>query len=97
MLAAADIGMFALDVLDTLWLMDLSTEVKEAASIVRQRFDITKCARDVPVSEVLTRIVGGLMAAYDITKSVAFLDAALAVVDKCVLLPGRRPLPHLVV
>ena len=63
------------DALDTLWVMGLEDEYKEAAEFVRNDLSFDK---DVTVSffETVIRDLGGLLAAYGLTGDRAFVDKA---------------------
>lgn len=71
--------MFALDALDTLWVMGLDAATNEAADIVRQRFSVDRRSDSVAVGTVITRVVGGLLAAYQATGDTSFLLQAESV------------------
>jgi len=80
---AQSLALTAIDSLDTLWLMGLTNEYKQAYSVVEK----VGWNHDVSVSffEMVIRGVGGLLAAYDLTLDKLFLE-------KCLEL-GERLLP----
>ncbi|EEY17532.1 endoplasmic reticulum mannosyl-oligosaccharide 1,2-alpha-mannosidase [Verticillium alfalfae VaMs.102] len=56
------------DALDTLWIMGLKDEFKEAAEAVADiDFTYSDKRRDIPVFETIIRYLGGLLAAYDVS------------------------------
>ncbi|PNH43079.1 hypothetical protein VD0004_g4337 [Verticillium dahliae] len=56
------------DALDTLWIMGLKDEFKEAAEAVADiDFTYSDNRRDIPVFETIIRYLGGLLAAYDVS------------------------------
>ena len=66
-------GVTIVDNLDTLWLMDLKEEFKEAREfVVQMRFD----QKNVQVSEATHRVLGGLISAYILTEDDLFLVKA---------------------
>ncbi|KAI9834258.1 MAG: hypothetical protein M1819_003096 [Sarea resinae] len=57
------------DTLDTLWIMGLKSDFEEAVKAV-EKIDFTTTPRnDIPLFETTIRYLGGLLAAYDISKS----------------------------
>lgn len=80
-------GMTILDSMDTLKLLGLHKEFDEATKWVRESSNFD---RDFSVSvfETNIRIVGGLLAAYDLTKNSLFLDKAVDMADR--LLPAFK-------
>ncbi|KAM0327251.1 hypothetical protein ACHAQA_006386 [Verticillium albo-atrum] len=56
------------DALDTLWIMGLKEEFKEAVEAVADiDFTYSDKRRDIPVFETIIRYLGGLLAAYDVS------------------------------
>ncbi|KAM0284159.1 hypothetical protein ACHAQH_002149 [Verticillium albo-atrum] len=56
------------DALDTLWIMGMKDEFKEAAEAVADiDFTYSDKRRDIPVFETIIRYLGGLLAAYDVS------------------------------
>ncbi|KAK3622977.1 hypothetical protein LTR56_018809 [Elasticomyces elasticus] len=60
-------GATLVDSLDTLWLMNLTSEFNEAVEFVREIDFTTSTRSDIPVFETTIRYLGGLIAAYDIS------------------------------
>ena len=80
-------GMTILDSMDTLKLLGLNKEFDEATQWVRENSNFD---RDFSVSvfETNIRIVGGMLAAYDMTKNPLFLEKATDMADR--LLPAFK-------
>lgn len=74
-------GVTLVDTLDTLWLMDLKEEFWQARDWVRDRLSFGH-AGTVSVFETTIRELGGLLAAYDLSKDPAFLNKAKELGDK---------------
>lgn len=68
-------GVTLVDSLDTLWLMDMKQEFKEARDWVESSLSFNN-AGSVSVFETTIRELGGLLAAYDLSKDAVFLDKA---------------------
>jgi mannosyl-oligosaccharide alpha-1,2-mannosidase len=63
----ANWGATLVDALDTLWIMGMKDEFKEAAQAV-DKIDFTTTPRaDIPLFETTIRYLGGLLAAYDVS------------------------------
>jgi len=60
-------GATLVDALDTLWIMDLKDEFKEAVGYVAKIDFATTTMRKMRVFETVIRYLGGLVAAYDLT------------------------------
>lgn len=71
----AGVGMTLVDSLDTLWVMGMMEEFKEAQAWVASRLSFDKHA-SVSVFETTIRALGGLLAAYDLSGEAVFLDKA---------------------
>lgn len=78
-------GMTILDSLDTLKLLGLNKELQDATEWVRQYANFDRSTY-VSVFETNIRVVGGLLAAYDLTDTKVFLDKARDMADR--LLPA---------
>jgi mannosyl-oligosaccharide alpha-1,2-mannosidase len=76
----SSLALSAIDSLDTLWLMGLRNEFKQAVSIVEK----VGWNQDVSVSffEMVIRGVGGLLAAYDLTLDHFFLEKCLDLAER---------------
>lgn len=71
----AGVGMTLVDSLDTLWVMGMAEEFKEAQAWVASRLSFDKHA-SVSVFETTIRALGGLLAAYDLSGEAVFLEKA---------------------
>lgn len=69
-------GFTLIDALDTLWMMGLKTEFQAAREWVANEMDLNKLRQKASVFEVNIRIIGGLLAAYDLSMDKIFLDKA---------------------
>ncbi|KAI8356620.1 glycoside hydrolase [Choanephora cucurbitarum] len=80
-------GATIVDALDTLYIMGLDQELKEAQDYVAS-IDWSKVSKDEPVQlfETVIRYVGGLLSSYDLTTESLFLEKAVELVDR--LLPA---------
>ncbi|KAG2193710.1 hypothetical protein INT47_013178 [Mucor saturninus] len=76
-------GATIVDGLDTLYIMGLKKEFKEAQDFV-SRIDWNKVSADEPVQlfETVIRYVGGLLSAYDLSLEKVFVTKAVELVDK---------------
>ncbi|KAI7887575.1 glycoside hydrolase [Mucor mucedo] len=76
-------GATIVDGLDTLYIMGLKKEFKEAQDFV-SRIDWNKVSEDEPVQlfETVIRYVGGLLSAYDLSLEKVFVTKAVELVDK---------------
>ncbi|CAH1975273.1 unnamed protein product [Acanthoscelides obtectus] len=83
---AMPIGATILDGLDSLYVMGLDTEYKQARDWVANELDLAAMTSDVSVFEVNIRFVGGLLACFALTGDVIFRDKAQQIADK--LLPA---------
>ncbi|VEN56191.1 unnamed protein product, partial [Callosobruchus maculatus] len=83
---AMPLGATILDGLDTLYVMGLDTEFKQARDWVANELDLAAMTSDVSVFEVNIRFVGGLLACFALTGDVIFRDKAQQIADK--LLPA---------
>lgn len=70
---------------DTLWLMGLRDEFKQAQDWVVRDLTFSN-ARDVSVFETTIRELGGLLSAYDLTRESVFKDKVLTSADRKTLL-----------
>jgi len=68
-------GMTLIDSLDTLWLMGMKDEFREATEWVKAHLNFAQ-PRSVSVFETNIRALGGLLAAYDVSGEKVFLDKA---------------------
>ena len=71
-----NLGLTLVDSLDTMWLMGLETEFKEARDWVAKDLIIEQ-DRDVNLFETTIRVLGGLLSAYHLTEDQVFLDKAV--------------------
>ena len=78
-------GMTILDALDTLKLLGLEKELGDATEWVAKNAQFDRYT-SVSVFETNIRVVGGLLAAYDLTNNRVFLDKAKDMADR--LLPA---------
>ena len=69
------------DALDTLWLMNMKDEFYKARDWVRDHLDFSK-VNHVSVFETTIRDLGGLLAAYDWSNDVAFLNKAIDIGER---------------
>ena len=77
----AGVGMTLVDSLDTLFVMGMMDEFKEATEWVRTSLDFNK-HMSISVFETTIRALGGLLAAYDLSKEKVFLDKAKDLGDR---------------
>jgi mannosyl-oligosaccharide alpha-1,2-mannosidase len=77
----AGLGVTLLDSLDTLWLMDMKAEFKEARDWVASSLSFNKPST-VSLFETTIRVLGGLNSAYDLSKDKIFLDKAVDLADR---------------
>ena len=92
-------GATLVDSLDTLWIMGLYDEFKEAVKEVEKIDFKTSPRKDIPLFETTIRYLGGLVAAYDISGAnyTVLLDKAVELAD--ILMgafdtPNRMPMPY---
>jgi len=71
-----NLGLTLVDSLDTMWLMGLEEEFKEARDWVAKSLVIEQ-DRDVNLFETTIRVLGGLLSAYHLTEDQVFLDKAV--------------------
>jgi mannosyl-oligosaccharide alpha-1,2-mannosidase len=81
--------------LDTLWIMGMKDEFKEAVQAV-ETIDFTTCALDeINVFETTIRYLGGFLAAYDLSNDVSLLRKAIEIgslLYKAFDTPNRMPI-----
>ncbi|XP_072387940.1 mannosyl-oligosaccharide 1,2-alpha-mannosidase IA-like isoform X1 [Diabrotica undecimpunctata] len=80
------LGATILDSLDTLYIMGMKDEFKQAREWVANELDVEQAVSDVSVFEVNIRFVGGLLTCYAFTGDTLFRDKAQQIADK--LLPA---------
>lgn len=92
-------GATLVDSLDTLWIMGLHDEFEEAVGLVKNIDFKTTTRKDIPLFETTIRYLGGLIAAYDLSKAkhTVLLDKAVELAD--VLMgafdtPNRMPIGY---
>lgn len=92
-------GATLVDSLDTLWIMGLHDEFEEAVALVKNIDFKTTIRKDIPLFETTIRYLGGLIAAYDLSKAkhTILLDKAVELAD--VLMgafdtPNRMPIGY---
>ena len=87
------------DTLDTLWIMGLEQDFKEAVDAINQLDFTTSPRKDIPVFETTIRYLGGLLAAYDVSggkydvllkKAVELGDVLMGAFDT----PNRLPIMY---
>jgi hypothetical protein len=76
-------GMTILDSLDTLWIMGMKAEFDEAKHWIESNLNFGHVGT-VSVFEITIRALGGLLAAYDLSKERVFLDKAKDLGDRLV-------------
>lgn len=81
------LGLTIVDSLDTLYIMDLKEEFKEASEWVRNKLDFN-VNKDVNLFETTIRVMGGLLSAYHLSQDALFLDKAIDLANR--LMPGFR-------
>ncbi|CAG8971369.1 hypothetical protein HYALB_00006918 [Hymenoscyphus albidus] len=93
-------GVGLIDSLDTLWLMDLKEEFDTAIKSISKVDFTTSPVKTINVFQTTTRILGGLLSAYDMSHSLypELLDKAIEVGDMLYTAfdtPSRLPVSHL--
>ncbi|KAJ5928710.1 hypothetical protein N7466_007666 [Penicillium verhagenii] len=90
-------GLTLVDNLDTLWIMDMRAEFKEAvATVVETNFEDTQSS-EINTHEINIRILGGLLSAYDLSVDRRLLNKAIEVGDMLYAAfdtPNRMPITH---
>lgn len=77
-----DIGLTIIDALDTLYIMGLKEEYKEARLWVQTNFTLDNCEGPIDAFEMTIRIVGGFLSMYALTGDSLYKNKAKYVVDK---------------
>ena len=72
-----NLGLTLVDSLDTMWLMGLTEEFKEARDWVENDMVVAQ-NKDVNLFETTIRVLGGLLSAYHLTKDHMFLEKAVS-------------------
>uniref|UniRef100_A0AAR5P443 alpha-1,2-Mannosidase n=1 Tax=Dendroctonus ponderosae TaxID=77166 RepID=A0AAR5P443_DENPD len=80
------LGASILDSMDTLYMMGMHDEFKQAKDWISTEFHIDNVVADVSVFETNIRFIGGLLTCYALTGEVLFRDKAQQIADK--LLPA---------
>ena len=80
-------SLIRIDTLDALWTFGMKNEFWDSRRWVENRFD-PALNLDVPVSEVSTRIIGGLLSAFDLSNRPIFLTRAVQLAKR--LLPAFK-------
>eukprot|EP01095_Lingulamoeba_sp_RSL-Kostka_P001333 TRINITY_DN118_c0_g1_i1.p1 TRINITY_DN118_c0_g1~~TRINITY_DN118_c0_g1_i1.p1 ORF type:complete len:702 (+),score=256.12 TRINITY_DN118_c0_g1_i1:37-2106(+) len=70
-----DLGLTIVDSLDTLWIMDLKEDFKEARDWIAESLTFNK-NREISLFETVIRELGGLLSAYEFSKDKVFLTQA---------------------
>ncbi|XP_057670068.1 mannosyl-oligosaccharide alpha-1,2-mannosidase IA isoform X2 [Diorhabda carinulata] len=83
---AMPLGATILDGLDTLYIMGMEEEFKQARDWIANELDVEQVVSDVSVFEVNIRFVGGMLACFALTGDTVFRDKAQQIADK--LLPA---------
>ena len=81
-------GAQLVDAIDTLWLMGMKTEFDEAKEWIREHLDFNRVTQPMSTFETTIRMLGGLLAAYDLSKDPIFLEKAKDLGDR--LMPAFR-------
>ena len=81
-------GATIIDALDTLYIMGMHDEFKQAREWIEQSLDFSQVVGYISVFETNIRYVGGLLSAYALTGDSMFLDKAKAIADK--LMPAFK-------
>ncbi|VDN06448.1 unnamed protein product [Thelazia callipaeda] len=95
---SGELGATIIDALDTLYIMGLREEYEEGRNWIEHNFDLKTSTTDVSVFETNIRFVGGLLAAYALTRDEMFIHKARDVAD--ILLPAfdtPTGIPHALV
>ncbi|KAL5106212.1 Mannosyl-oligosaccharide 12-alpha-mannosidase IB [Taenia crassiceps] len=85
-LGRVPLGATIVDSIDTLYIMGLEEEYKQAASWIRDRLDFSNAPTEVSVFEITIRFVGGLLSIYSMTRDQVFLDRSVSILNN--LLPA---------
>ncbi|CUT98991.1 mannosyl oligosaccharide 12 alpha mannosidase [Echinococcus multilocularis] len=85
-LGRVPLGATIVDSIDTLYIMGLEEEYKQAADWIRGKLDFSNAPTEVSVFEVTIRFVGGLLSIYSMTRDKAFLDRSVSILNN--LLPA---------
>lgn len=72
-----NLGLTLVDSLDTMWLMGLNEEFKEARNWVENEMVVAQ-NKDVNLFETTIRVLGGLLSAFHLTKDHMFLEKAVS-------------------
>ena len=76
------LGLTLIDSLDTMWLMNLKDEYKEARDWVETELHVDR-AGDVNLFESTIRILGGLLSIYHLTNDNMYLEKAVSFIIVC--------------
>jgi mannosyl-oligosaccharide alpha-1,2-mannosidase len=74
-------GLTIVDALDTMWIMGLSDEFREATEWVRTSLNLD-LDKNVQFFETVIRVLGGLLSAYELSGERVFLDRAKELADR---------------
>ena len=74
-------GATLVDSLDTLWIMGLKDEFRDAVEAVSKIDFKTSERKDIPLFETVIRYLGGLVAAYDLSAETVLLNKAVELAD----------------
>ena len=80
--------MSMLDALDTMWIMGMKEEFKEAQDWLAENVDFDRVKSSVSFFETSIRALGGLLAAYEFSGDKMFLEKAKDLADRCDCLPS---------
>ena len=81
----AGMGATLMDGLDTLLIAGLEEEVHEAELWLASHFDVNNGRGDINVFEMTIRVIGGLLAAYEMRGTPIFLQRAREVADRLIV------------
>jgi mannosidase alpha-like ER degradation enhancer 2 len=65
------------DSLDTLLIMNLTTEARECKQLVLEKLDFSRVSEQVNHFEITIRVLGGLLSAYEIDGDYKFIEKAI--------------------
>ncbi|PIO65864.1 glycosyl hydrolase family 47 [Teladorsagia circumcincta] len=67
-----------IDAADTLWIMDLKEEYKEARDFIKEKFDMGLATGTLSVFETTIRFLGGLLSLYALTGEAFYISSILS-------------------
>lgn len=75
------IGLFMIDSIDTMYLMDLTVEYKKAESWLKEKLDFDQSQNNVNEFELTIRVLGGLLGMYTLSSDDFYLKKAVELGD----------------